>query len=163
VFRLAETFLLRAEAYYWKGDLANAAADINKVRERAHAPLITASDVNIGYILDERARELYLEEPRKCELTRIAFIMAENNLNGYSMDNFYQKNYWFDRIIEKNSFYNKGRIWEQFEYKISPYHVLWPVPQSAIDSNTGGRINQNVGYFGEENNVPAKTEITEED
>src|SRR5690606_18957491 len=37
IFRLAETFLLRAEAYYWKGDLASAAADINMVRERAQA------------------------------------------------------------------------------------------------------------------------------
>jgi hypothetical protein len=163
VYRLAETFLLRAEAYYWTGDLAKAAIDINRVRVRALAPLIAASAVNIGYILDERARELYLEEPRKCELTRIAFIMAENNLNGYSMKNFHQKNYWFDRIIEKNTFYNIGMIMEQFVYKISPYHVLWPIPQSAIDANTGGRINQNVGYFGFEKNITAKTEITKED
>jgi starch-binding outer membrane protein, SusD/RagB family len=163
VFRLAETYLLRAEAYFWKGDMANAAADINKVRQRALAPLISAGDVNIGYILDERARELYIEEPRKCELTRIACIMAENNLNGYSINNFHEKNYWYDRIMEKNEFYNVGRIWEQFEYKINPYHVFWPIPQSAIDSNAGGKINQNKGYFGAENNIPPKTEITEED
>ena len=37
VFRLAETYLLRAEAYFWKGELANAAADINAVRTRAGA------------------------------------------------------------------------------------------------------------------------------
>lgn len=163
VFRLAETYLLRAEAYFWKGDMANAAADINKVRQRALAPLISAGDVNIGYILDERARELYIEEPRKCELTRIACIMAENNLNGYSTNNFHEKNFWYDRIIEKNEFYNVGRIWEQFEYKINPYHVFWPIPQSAIDANAGGKINQNKGYFGAENNIPPKTEITEED
>lgn len=35
IFRLAETYLLRAEAYGRKGDFASAIADINKVRERA--------------------------------------------------------------------------------------------------------------------------------
>lgn len=162
VFRLAETYLLRAEAYYWKGDLAKAAADINKVRDRAHAPLISEQDVTLNYILDERARELYIEEPRKCELTRIAFILAENNLDGYSLNNFHEKNYWYDRVIEKNEFYNVGRIWEQFEYKINPYHVLWPIPQSAIDANNGGRINQNIGYVGYESNIEPLTEITDE-
>lgn len=60
VYRLAKTYLLRAEAYFWKGELANAASDINKVRERAHAPSISAGNVGIGYILDERARGLYI-------------------------------------------------------------------------------------------------------
>ncbi|MBY5960248.1 RagB/SusD family nutrient uptake outer membrane protein [Membranicola marinus] len=162
VFRLAETFLLRAEAYFWKGDLVNAVEDINKVRERAHAPLIDANDVDLNFILDERARELYIEEPRKCELTRVAFILAENNLYGYTMNNFSENNYWYDRVTEKNEFYNVGRIWEQFEYKINPYHVLWPIPQSAIDANNGGRINQNIGYAGAENNIAPLTEITDE-
>jgi len=163
VFRLAETYLLRAEAYFWKEMLSEAANDINKVRVRAHAPSITSDQVNIGFILDERARELYLEEPRKTELTRIALIMAENSKEGYSLNNFTEKNFWYDRIIEKNDFYNKGIIWETFEYKISPYHVFWPVPQSAIDANAGGRINQNKGYDGFDKNVPPKTSISDED
>ncbi|MDB5126589.1 RagB/SusD family nutrient uptake outer membrane protein [Mucilaginibacter sp.] len=55
VFRLAETYLLRAEAYWWKGQNALAMADINKVRARANAQLLTDdSKVNIGTILDER-------------------------------------------------------------------------------------------------------------
>jgi starch-binding outer membrane protein, SusD/RagB family len=159
VFRLAETYLLRAEAYYWKGLFAEAAADINKIRERALAPIITANDVTIEYILDERARELYYEEPRKTELTRIAFMMAEQNLNGYSKDNFHENNYWFDRV-DALSYYNTGFSYGAHAYVISPFHVLWPVPQGQIDSNTGGRINQNSGYNGAENNLPPLTEIT---
>lgn len=159
VFRLAETYLLRAEAYYWKGIPGSAADDVNAVRRRAHAPEISAGDITIDYILDERARELYLEEPRKTELTRIAFMMAEKNLNGYSVENFTQKNFWFDRVVSRNTFYNKNIVWNQQEFKISPYHVLWPIPQSVIDANTGGRINQNKGYYGAEKNIAPLTEI----
>lgn len=162
LFRLAETYLLRAEAYVWKGDYANAAADINKVRERALAPPVNPVDVNLDYILDERARELYAEGSRKTVLTRMAFVMADKNLNGYSLDNFSEKNFVYDRITAKNNFYNSGYTWGSNEFRIGPYHALWPIPQDVIDDNPGNVINQNVGYPGAENNVPPKTEITEE-
>lgn len=153
VFRLAETYLLRAEAYYWLNDLQKAADDINKVRARAKAAPITEAQVDINYILDERARELYAEEPRKTELTRIAFIMADNNKFGYSINNFSEKNYWYDRVMEKNSFYKAGNIlWGTNIFKLSSFHVLWPIPASAIESNAGGVINQNMGYIGSEKN-----------
>ncbi len=161
VFRLAETYLLRAEAYVWKGDLASAAEDINKVRERALAPPVSPDDVNIEYILDERARELYTEEPRKTVLTRIAFIMADNGMNGYSIDNFHENNFVYDRIIAKNNFYNAGYSWGSNEFRIGPHHALWPIPQDVIDDNPGGVINQNMGYPGVENNIPPQTTITE--
>lgn len=161
IYRLAETYLLRAEAYCWKGDLSNAALDINKVRERANAPLISSTDVTIDYILDERARELYLEELRKTEITRIALIMAMRGDRGYSMDNFYEKNYWFDRTVKQGKFYNRGLVWANREYKISAYHVFWPIPQTAIDANANGRINQNIGYHGAEDNLLPLMEISD--
>lgn len=154
LFRLAETYLLRAEAYYWLNQKDKSAADINIVRVRAKAFPITEADVTIDYILDERARELFAEEFRKSELTRIAFIMAENKINGYSMESFSEKNYWYDRVMSKNEFYRAGNIlWGPNVYKISPFHVLWPVPATAIDSNQGGVINQNKGYMGFEKNI----------
>ena len=169
VFRLAETYLLRAEAYYWKGDLAEAAEDINAVRTRANAAPVAAADVTIGTILDERARELYYEEPRKTELTRIAYIFAKTGkaaYNGktYSLDNFSHDNFFYDRIMETTHFYNKGVSTRHGDhYTMSPYHVLWPIPANAINANTLGRINQNIGYAGAEKNVPALTEIVEEE
>ncbi len=166
IFRLAETYLLRAEAYYWKGNLALAMADLNQVRSRANAALLTdASAVNIGTILDERARELFYEEPRKTELTRIAYIFASTGkpaYNGktYNLASFSDNNFFYDRIIEKNDFYrNKVPTVLGVNFKISPYHVLWPVPAAAQRFNTGGRINQNKGYTGYENNVPALDKI----
>ncbi|MGX5853845.1 RagB/SusD family nutrient uptake outer membrane protein [Dyadobacter jiangsuensis] len=165
VFRLAETYLLRAEAYAWKGDMVNAAKDINAVRTRANCDPYKPADVNIGTVLDERARELYFEEPRKTELTRVAYIFAMTgkpapNGKTYNMESFSENNYFYDRIMEKSDFYNKGvKTRHADEYTMSPYHVLWPVPQPAIDGNTQGRINQNKGYNGFQNNIPPLTEI----
>jgi hypothetical protein len=166
IYRLAETYLLRAEAHFWNNDNASAAADINAVRLRANADPITAADVNIDYILDERARELYYEENRKTELTRIAYIFAKTgrtayNGKSYNLDNFSQENFWYDRIMDVTDFYNIPGLKTVFgvSFTMSPYHVLWPVPASAINANTQGRINQNVGYPGAENNIPPLTAI----
>ncbi len=52
IMRLAETYLLRAEANLLAGKADAAAADINAVRNRANATPVTASDVNIDLILE---------------------------------------------------------------------------------------------------------------
>jgi starch-binding outer membrane protein, SusD/RagB family len=169
VFRLAETYLLRAEAYWWKGDIANAMADVNAVRTRAGAaPYTDAGSFDIGTILDERARELFWEEPRKTELTRVAFIFAKTGKSfrgkSYTEANFGTSNFYFDWIMASTDFYNKGvKANNGQEYTMSPYHVLWPVPQAAISSNTKGLLNQNFGYDGYANNEPALDMIPAED
>lgn len=166
VFRLAETYLLRAEAYVWKGNPAQAMADLNTVRARAQAQLFTdPSKINIGTILDERARELYWEEARKTELTRIAYIFAltgQPSYTGktYNLSNFSQSNFFYDRIMEKNDFYNKGVVTNSGNtFTMSPYHVLWPIPNNEILLNINGHINQNQGYSGSETNVPPLDKI----
>ena len=166
VMRLAETYLIRAEAYVWKGDMANAAADVNKVRQRAGCAPYTAANMSIGTILDERARELYYEEGRKTELTRIAYLFAKTGkpYNGktYSLTSFSTSNFMVDRILEKNVFYRTNFVTiHQDMFKISQFHVLWPIPQSAILGNTDGRINQNIGYSGADLNVPPLDVIPE--
>lgn len=169
IFRLAETHLLRAEAYYWKGDMGNAAADVNAVRTRAKAAPYPSSELNIGTILDERARELYYEEPRKTELTRMAYLFAKTGkaaYNGktYSEENFSEENFFYDRIMEKTDYYNQGvNTRHGDEYTMSPYHVLWPIPANAVNSNTQGQINQNKGYSGFEANVPPLTTLPEKE
>jgi len=169
IYRLAETYLLRAEAYWWKGDIPMAMADVNEVRTRAGcAPYTDPATFDIGTILDERTRELYYEEPRKTELSRMAFIFAKTGKsyhgNTYSVANFGTKNFFFDRITEKNDFYNKNvKAVNGQEFTMSPFHVLWPVPQTSINSNPKGVINQNYGYDGYENNVPPLTVIPPEE
>ena len=169
IFRLAETYLLRAEAYWWKNDMARAMADVNQVRTRAGcAPYTDLSKFDIGTILDERARELYYEEPRKTELTRMAFIFAQTGRSykgkTYSIANFGTSNFNFDRIMESTDFYNKGvKANNGQEFTMSPYHVLWPIPQDAISANTLNVINQNYGYDGFEKNIAPLTEIPPDD
>ena len=166
VYRLAETYLLRAEAHWFKGNNALAIADLNAVRTRANcSPYSENKIIDIGTILDERGRELYYEEPRKTELTRIAYQMAKSgkSYNGktYSLQNFSSANFFFDRVVEKNNFYNKIKNIRGDSYTISPYHVLWPIPRAAILANSLGQINQNLGYAGSESNKPAADKIIE--
>jgi hypothetical protein len=167
IMRLAETYLLRAEAYLWKDDPASAAGDINEVRTRAGAAPLNTGQVNMETLLDERTRELLYEENRKIELTRIAILYAKTGKpdykgRTYKSESFSRQNYFYDRIMDKGNFYNKGvKILNGAEYKISPYHVWWPIPQNDIDGNSAGRINQNEGYTGFELNVKPMTEIPE--
>lgn len=179
IFRAAEVYLLMAEAAYWKNDLATAAEMLNVVRARANAQPHTAAEVNIGAIVDERARELYFEENRHIELTRIAYTFAKtgksceyfgrtyslNNISGPggTGTNVKQEgiNFYYDWVMQKNNFYNKGVKHRWAEYKMSVHHILWPVPAAAINANTKGVINQNIGYPGAEKNIAPLMAIQE--
>lgn len=67
VMRLAEQYLIRAEARAQQGNLAGALEDLDKIRQRAHLPLLvtTAPNIPAPAILDsiaiERRRELFTE------------------------------------------------------------------------------------------------------
>lgn len=152
IFRLAETYLLRAEAYYWKNQLSQAADDINMVRRRANAIPIDADEVTLGFILDERARELYAEEPRHSELIRISFILAKSNRDGYGLNNFSEKNFYFDRVMTYNKTYEQKVTLLNNTANMAPFHALWPIPDKVITANTLGVINQNMGYTGADKN-----------
>ncbi len=171
IYRSAEVYLLLAESYYWKNDLGQAAMAINEVRQRAGASQLTADEINIGELLDERARELYYEENRHIELVRIAYTYAKTRkpceifggrvydlkqISGPGGTNANIKqtgvNFWYDRVVAKSNFYNKGVKHKWAEYKISVHHILWPVPANAINTNIKGVINQNIGYPGAEKN-----------
>lgn len=117
VMRLAETYLLRAEAYVLNGNQQEAADDINTVRARANADPVDPSEVDLEYILDERARELVVEEPRRLTLNRMG------------------------RLVEQVRDHNS-----ESAATVQEHHALYPIPQSAIDANTGATMQQNPGY-----------------
>jgi hypothetical protein len=156
VYRLAELYLLRAEAYWWNGDIASATADVNTVRARAGAS--QKESVDLDYIFDERARELFFEAPRKCELTRVAYIMAQLGRNGYSLENMHTNNWFYDRVMRCNNFYKDEILNVSNIYRMLPYHVYWPIKEDVIKANSLGRINQAMGYPGSEDNIPPLTD-----
>lgn len=117
VFRLAETYLLRAEAYLGNGNMSAASEDINVVRRRAKAPEITPGEVDIDYILDERLRELHFESFRLLTLTRLDMLVERTR----------EVHPWVgDTYLERNN--------------------LWPIPFDEIEKNSEGDLTQNPGY-----------------
>ena len=115
--RLADTYLLLAEAQFRLNDLAGAAATINLIRARANATPITAAQVTLDFILDERSRELISEEHRRYTLLRTGT--------------------WFTRTQVNNKYAGT---------KIALRDTLLPIPQSVIDANLTKVMPQNAGY-----------------
>ena len=76
VFRLADVYLMYAEAVLRGGTSGNAATSlgyVNALRQRAYGNAdgnITAGQLTLDFILDERARELYWEGHRRTDLVR---------------------------------------------------------------------------------------------
>ncbi len=173
LFRLADTYLLRAEAKFYQGNATGAAEDVNAIRKRANAKKMYTT-VNIGDIMAERARELYLEEFRQAEMVRVSWCLAKSGMpdewgNTYSLDNWDKQegtdlnggSYWYRRCTTYNVFnqpYGKGRSGSQdFEYKINKHNLFWPIPNSAITANNKAQLRQNYGYDGYDDSVPMFT------
>ena len=133
IFRLAETYLIAAEARLKDGDQATAAQHLNVLRQRAAyrttnsaaqntaaaaAMTITSDVVTVDFILDEITRERYGEYNRWLDLARTK------------------------KLIERVKKYNPSG-----GPNIQPYHILRPIPQDQIDrTTTGPRFPQNEGY-----------------
>ena len=118
MLRLAETYLLRAEAYLADSKPDLAADDINVIRDRANASPVSSANVTIDYILDERMRELGLEEKRRLTLMRLGLL--------------------YDRVSRFNPYYVGQGMKETYN--------LWPIPANEIERNRGAELKQNPGY-----------------
>jgi len=131
-FRLAEDYLIAAEALMMKGDNATAANFINTLRVRAarqdatqeettahqEAMKITPGQLNIDFILDERGRELVGEQLRWFDLKRTG------------------------KLLERVKAHNP-----EGSSNILPKHRLRPIPQSQLDRvSNPAEFPQNEGY-----------------
>ncbi|HYD54463.1 MAG TPA: RagB/SusD family nutrient uptake outer membrane protein [Gemmatimonadaceae bacterium] len=115
--RYAETLLLLAEAQFRNGKLAEAAATINQLRARAKATPITAAQVTLDFILDERSRELLTEEHRRYTLLRTG--------------SFFRRTMAYNPIAARY---------------LAQRDTLYPIPQVVIDANLGKPMQQNPGF-----------------
>jgi hypothetical protein len=121
LMRLGETYLLLAEAQFKQGKLPEAAASINVIRARANATPITSAQVNLDFILDERARELLGEENRRMTLMRTGTLVT--------------------RAIAHNSNTPANPL-----NGLTNKNLLLPIPLTEINLNKDAVLEQNPGY-----------------
>jgi hypothetical protein len=122
VYRLAETYLLAAEALLRDGSPQDAVEYVNAVRRRAAKPgmedqmEITASELDLDFILDERSRELFAEYKRWLDLKRTGKLLERVRAH--------------NRLAADN---------------IEEHHRLRPIPANQIQ-RTSNDYAQNPGY-----------------
>ena len=124
VIRLAEVYLIAAEAQMQLGNTQQAADYINVLRTRAAKPgkaaamQIKPAQVTLDFILDERARELAGEQLRWFDLKRTG------------------------KLVERIKAYNPDNA-----VNIQAHHVLRPIPQTQLDAVVNKtEFKQNDGY-----------------
>lgn len=123
VFRLADVYLMLAEAQLKAGNVSEATKAINVVRERAAWPgkkaamTITDAQMTFDFLIEERARELAGEQMRWMDLKRWGLLV--------------------DRVKKYNP---------QAAVNVADKHNVRPIPQTQIDRSNAGVFAQNPGY-----------------
>ena len=118
VFRLAELYLIRAEARAQQSKLTGtngAVADLNVLRTRAKAPAIT--------VTSQADLLLAVEQERRLELA-------------------YEGHRWYDLVRTGRA----QAVMSAFSPNWNSRYELWPIPQSEILRNPGLQGAQNPGY-----------------
>jgi hypothetical protein len=118
VFRLAEMYLIRAEARAMLGSVTggnSAQSDINVLRARAEAP-------SVGAVSQSQMLQL-IETERRYELA-------------------FEGHRWYDLVRTGRS----EQVMPAFNKNWRPAYQVWPVPQREIQNNTALAGTQNPGY-----------------
>lgn len=87
IFRLAETYLIAAEAAVKMNDNANALKYINLLRQRSNPTNLYSGTITLDDILDERAIELFGEAPRWNDLQRTRKLVERAMKYNYDITN----------------------------------------------------------------------------
>ena len=132
-FRLAEQYLIRAEAYCRKDapNFSAASNDLTTLRESRFASGAGAMSVSsanyMQSIAEERVRELYMEGHRLQDLKRWGKLYN----NGKGVERTPQTN----SLVEGSS----------LKKTVDDYMYVWPIPRHEIEA-PGSKVTQNAGY-----------------
>ena len=137
LMRLADAYLLRAEARIQQNNQAGAAEDINVLRDRAfktyreesgnaEAGKVTSAQMTIDFLLDERIRELVGEENRRYTLCRTGKLAERVKM-----------------MMDKWAESTPSKAISGFD---ASKHTLLPIPLSEIQLNKDADLQQNPGY-----------------
>lgn len=122
LFRLADVYLMYAEAVVrgGGGSTDQAVSYVNALRTRANNPqTISATDLTLDFLLDERARELHVEAHRRQDLIRFGKFTGGN----YN---------WAWKGNGSNGI------------AIPAHFKVYPIPTSSLAANPN--LTQNTGY-----------------
>lgn len=137
LMRLADAYLLRAEARIQQNNQAGAAEDINVLRDRAfknfraesgnaEAGKVTSAQMTMDFLLDERIRELVGEENRRYTLCRTGKLAERVKM-----------------MMDKWAESTPSKAISGFD---ASKHTLLPIPLSEIQLNKDADLQQNPGY-----------------
>lgn len=121
LYRLADAYLMYAEAALRSGggSVSQALQYVNAIRTRSNADAISQGELNLQFIIDERARELNLEGHRRSDLIRFGLFTG----GAYNWP-------WKGNSPSGSA--------------IPATYKLFPIPASALQANTN--LTQNPGY-----------------
>lgn len=160
IYRVAESYLLGAEAYLRKGDQGRAKYFFNKTWMRAGNEERTA-DLTLDDILDEDARELSQEGygHRWYTLKRFGYAVMKRQITNYSgSKNMLNQFSWTKttgaiskpaaNITNYNNYFSVRQNFANGELEggTDNKYMRWPIPYSQILS-MGGNYPQNDGYI----------------
>lgn len=124
MFRLADVYLMYAEAHLrgGGGDAGTALSYVNALRERAFgddSANISASELSLDFLIDERARELYWESHRRQDLIRFGLYTGNQYIWSF-----------------------KGG--PAAGTSIDGFRAVYPIPAASLATNQN--LTQNPGY-----------------
>ncbi len=128
LIRLAEIYLIRAEARAELGDDANSLADLNALRENRYSSYIAGTETGDDLkeaIQTERRLELAFEGHRWFDLKRLDIPVQRDDSYGHLFD-------------------GSGVTSTRTYLAVDAYQRLWPIPESERDGNPN--CEQNTGY-----------------
>ncbi len=132
-FRLAEQYLIRAEAYcrLTQPNYSAAAADLTKLREARFSSGSGAISINgdnwLNNIAEERVRELYMEGHRLHDIKRWGSLYNEGK--------------GIERTPQSNTLEEGSTLKRSADH----YMYVWPIPRHEVEA-PGSQVQQNEGY-----------------